>query len=143
MIERSDADRLGTVPTTTALTDRSWVRLVPPGVDETSLRVAAPVDGLLVPFVRSLCDLTTIGQVELLSYPGDTHQELLIRAIPAADSDPDAVASTEIADTICAETPPVFGVETVSIETASLGHQPVLTTRILEENTGRLDTNGR
>lgn len=137
--------------------DQQWVRLIPPGVSDSSVRLSGPAANLLEPIVRDLLAHTAInGLVDILTYPGVVHQEYLLRIRPEPDQSSRAIARSVMRDNdrglisdddvdplpsalgpyIAARLMGRMGVEIVQCDLSPLGVTPAPTTRLLSTTDG-------
>jgi len=124
--------------------DEYWTRIVPPGVQDPRARVGGPVVGMLTPIVAEILADDLATGIEILSYPGVDHQEVLLRpwspiSFPENESQPPTPGRPETVDSEIVRFAMVvkpllvqrFGLELVRQDWTPLGQTPVLTDRLM------------
>ena len=124
--------------------DEYWARIVPPGVHDPQARVGGPVVGMLTPIIAEILADDLATGIEILSYPGADHQEVLLRpwspiSFPEDGGQPPIPGRPETVDSEIVRFAMVvkpllvqrFGLELVHQDWTPLGQTPVLTDRLM------------
>ncbi len=127
--------------------NRTWIRLIPPGVSHEKYRIASQLQSLLAQPIRGLFQVSSgLVAFDVVSFAGEQWQELCLAPRIDSDTRPRTVAgqittqsssnvhesvTVAVADRLAEQFPDMFGLELVRLDLSPLGTTPVPVERLV------------